>query len=992
MSAINKGDTVEEFGEIDGEHDTPVHPEISRRSFIEQAIKATLLLSRPAKIFGDGAAKAVTLSGRAADDVLATFSSPPQSAKPWVYWYWLSGNISREGITVDLEALQRAGVGGVAIMNLRGIMPGTVKFMTPEWRTLFHHAVIEADRLGLEINMNHEDGQETAGGPWIKPDHAMQTVVWTETSIQGPRQYSAVLPQPHAVLDYYRDIAVLAFRSPVGAEGISESTAPKITKGFDPPCILHEYSKPFTARSFTLVAPTGSTAIEEKGPASLPQWELQRSDDGKVFHTVGSFDPAGYLPRTFPLSPVRGRYFRLLAPSAESLRDLQSLTFSNGYRRAEFQLFPSTQVSLWEQKSGRVNTAWIGNENPSAAPLDAIPRASIVDLIEFMDESGRLNWATPEGHWTILRIGHTPTGRLNGLATLEGSGLIVDTLSRAGIDAHFPAVMEKLLEDSKPFVGKSFVNCYHDSWEAQAQNWAPNFREEFRQRRGYDLTPFLPVMASGRIVESLDVSERFLWDLRRTIADLIADNYWGRLAELCHEHGIRLMAQASGGQVQFMADQLLFWSKPDIPMCEFWFNPEPSELWSGCKLATSAAHIYGKKIVAAEAFTSISVAGYPGGQWLEHPFLLKRLGDRAFCIGINRLALNHCVHQPDANAKPGLAFALVGTEIDDERNAAAEKNTPQDGRPPPSATYVGTIGSSLERTQTWWEPGAAWMAYLARCQHVLQEGLYVADVCVLVDEGAPSVNEEASSALLRPVTLPAGYSFDCINLEALSQATGRERRIVLPSGMSYRLLVLASSPCMTPALARTIKGLAQAGAIIVGPRPKASPSLSDYPSCDEDVRRIADELWGQGKVVEKALPEVLATLALVPDFAFTSLAEDAELCFIHRRTFDADVYFISNQRNRFEDVSCTFRVDGKIPELWDPDSGHVSTLGFYQSQGGRTCVPLRLDPCGSAFVVFRRPAVTAVASVSRDSTPPPPFYHGLGEQFQGAEIVINDED
>ena len=944
---------------------------ITRRSFLEKTTKTTLLLSAGPAFFMEDMKLPASPANRESD-LESGFVNPPHSAKPWAGWAWLNGNISREGITADLEAMKTAGLCGAWLQTDESAKRGPIRFMTSEWRELFHHAVTEAARLGLAIDMATNDGYD-CGGPWITPDHAMQKLVWTETQVQGPRELSMSLPQASANLNYYRDIAVIAYRIPTDEEDISDAVACKVevSRG-NPAFILHEYERPLTARGITVVA-----WPPYKGSSDSLQWELQVSDDGSTFRTIVRFELEGYVPKTFPIEEVRARYFRLLAPFGDALKnpDLPP-AFLHGYDQAGFRLFRSARLRLWEQKAGFINAVSIDGQDGPPAPVKETRLEDVIDITSHMKDGGGLDWNVPEGNWWLLRIGHTPTGKLIGSATQEGKGLVVDTLSRVGVESNFQGMMQKLLEDSKPFVGKALRYFHLDSWEAGEQNWTREMRQEFQRRRGYDMTPYLPVMTGGRIIESAQKSERFLWDLRRTIADLIAENYWGRLTEFCHAHGLRFTGQTANSYTQFMCDPLLSSSKVDVPMCEFWFTEQAEELWPECKLVPSAAHAYGKKIIAAEAFTSLTggSGGYSGaGQWREHPFSLKSLGDKAYCSGINRFFLSHYTHQPDLNAKPGLM--MVGQDVDS--SVAGQNVTP-----------TGMItGTNFDRTQTWWVPGSAWIRYLTRCQYLLQEGTYVADLCVLLEEGAPST-------LKRPKTLPLGYEFDCINLEVLQQAkVTKDRALTLSSGTSYRLLVLPESSRMTPVLARRVKELVKAGAVVVGPKPSASPSLSGYPRCDDEVRRIADELWDSGEVLQMPIPKVLSMLDLKPDLEFKGKVGDEDLRFIHRRCNDYEIYFISNQKSRFEEIECTFRVSGKVPELWDPNSGRIVESAVYEGRDGRLLLPLRMDPYGSIFVVFRKPAAAEpIVSVTKNGVPFPQFINGLGDAFQGVELTVVDEE
>ncbi len=636
------------------------------------------------------------------DRLETAFLNPPDSARPWVYWFWLNSNITREGITADLEAMKAAGIGGVLIMEVdQGAPVGPVAFASPQWLDLFNHVLSEADRLGLEVNMNNDAGWNGSGGPWVKVEQSMQKITTSETSTEGPRPFREKLPQPQAVANYYRDINVLAFPTPVG-----------------------------------------NTRIPDIG------------------------DKAAYSPG---LSAMQ-------APA------------------------------LW----------------PEPAAEEVIAPSQLIDLTAKMDGEGMLTWDVPAGKWTILRIGHTTTGKENHPTPASGSGFECDKMSKEAAETHFAGLMGKIIERCGPLVGKSLVATHIDSWENGSQNWTPSFREEFRQRRGYDLTPFFPVM-TGRIVGSRETSERFLWDLRQTVNELVLQNYAGHFREMARRNGLRLSIEP---YTWCPCDELAYGGCADEPMGEFWswwFNGGRKYGFSfSCTQAASAAHIYGKKIVGAEAFTACDLE-----RWLGHPANIKDLGDWAFCEGINRFVFHRYAMQPWLHVAPGMS--------------------------------MGPWGLHYERTQTWWDMSRAWHQYLARCQHLLRQGLFVADVCYLGAEASPQSIYGQKRFLAKPSESPdpgndqyprerMDYSFDLCSAEALlTRMSVKDNRLVLPDGMSYRLLVLPNMETMTPKLLAKIKELVEAGATIVGSRPSKSPSLSDYPACDRTVQALAAELWGPGE-------------------------------------------------------------------------------------------------------------------------------------------------
>ncbi|MHB1036825.1 MAG: glycosyl hydrolase [Pirellulales bacterium] len=743
-----------------------------------------------------------TAYGGQPDTLASAFARPPQAARPWVYWFWLNGNITREGITADLEAMKRVGVGGVLIMEVdQGAPLGPMAFMGPEWRKLFQHVVAEANRLGLEVNMNNDAGWNGSGGPWIKPEQSMQKIVFSETNVEGPKHLEAPLPQPAAVAGYYRDIEVLAFPTP------------------------------------------GAYRIE--------------NIQAKACYNVGGAGPA-----------------------------------------AEKDL-PAEMV---------------------------IDRGRVVDLTARMDKDGRLAWDVPPGKWTIVRFGHTSTGAENAPSPASGRGLECDKLSKEGIEANFAGMMAKLVADVGP-AGKALTATHIDSWENGAQNWTARMREEFQKRRGYDPLPWLPVV-TGRVIGSLELSERFLWDLRQTVSDLVVENYAGHMRELARKNGMRLSIEAYGGP----CDNLPYAGRADEPMCEFWIG---GGAMSTCKEMASAAHTYGKPILGAESFTAADQE-----KWREHPASIKALGDQAFCDGVNRFVFHRYAMQPWLDRRPGMT--------------------------------MGPWGIHYERTSTWWEWTPAWHEYLARCQFLLRQGNFVADLCYLEPEAAPKSGRAHERN---------GYDYDDASAEVvLTRMTVKDGRLTLPDGMSYRLLVLPDGAPATPALLSKIKDLVQAGATVLGPRPRKSPSLNNYPQCDDEVKKLADELWGdcdgvkvnqrrfgQGTVACGVAPEkLLAQLGTAPDFT-----SRPRLNYIHRAVGDTDIYFVANPKPQAVAATCTFRVTGKQPELWRPDGGRIERAAMFRGQDGGTQVRLTLGPSGSVFVVFRNRAdgFDPVVAVTRDGKP-----------------------
>jgi len=808
------------------------------------------------------------------------FVSPPDSARPWVYWMWMDGNLSRDGITADLEAMQRAGIGGVVICEVNvGVPRGPVEFMSPEWRRLFKHVVREAERLGLEVTLNAGPGWTGSGGPWVRPEQSMQHLVASEIEIIGPKHFEDPLPRPQrrpaffgdgalpaelerAKNDYYQDVAVLAFPTPTGEARLAQ--------------------------------------IDEKALYVRAPYSSQ--------------------PGVKPFIPMSAEYPAL----------------------------------------------------PAGA---AVERGRVIDLSDRLAADGRLAWDVPDGRWTVLRFGRTTNGANTRPAPVPGLGLECDKFDKAALDSHFDAFVTTLLREIGPRrsrAGAGWTFLHIDSWEMGAQNWTGAFRDEFRRRRGYDLLPYLAAL-TGRAVGNLEVSERFLWDLRLTAQELVVENHALHLKELGRRHGFGLSIEPY--DMTPCAD-LTLGTVADVPMGEFWlfgFNTAHSVIE-----AASVAHTCGRRVVAAEAFTSSEAEA-----WRAYPASMKALGDWAFAAGINRIVFHRYQHQPRSGLRPGMT--------------------------------MGPYGVHWERTQTWWEMVPAYHAYLARCQVLLRQGLPVADVCYLVGEGGPHVFRAPATALRGDPPDRLGYNFDgCAPETLLTRMSAKDGKLVLPDGLTYRLLVLPEQETMTPLLLRKVKELVAAGATVVGPRPKKSPSLSGYPDCDTEVRRLADEMWGsadgagameraygEGRVVWDRAPGTMPSPSSMAQEATQAARSDkttwdvgapplaepeqygdfgvvvrllegmgvrpdfeskARLRYTHRRDGETDIYFVSNAENRALDAECVFRVTAKQPELWDAVTGEIRSLEEFSLAGGRISVPLRFEPHQSFFIVFRKPVARAKAT------------------------------
>jgi hypothetical protein len=766
----------------------------------------------------------------AAGDLEKNFVNPPDSAKPGVYWYFMNGNLNGKEMTADLESMKAAGLGNLVFLEVELSSPpgGPVAFMSPKWQELFVQSVRDAERLGIDISLGIGPGWCGSGGPWVKPEQAMQHLVFSTVELKGPQSHSAILPLPkqrstewHKMdSPYYEDVAVLAFPS----------------------------RKP-------LISDIDERALFYRGPYTLRK-EVK------------------------PYLPTSARY-------------------------------------------------------AEPGPDGVVQPNEIVDLTKQLKPDGTLTWNVPTGDWTIVRMGRRPTGASSRPAPSTGLGLECDKFDVKALEFHLDQYVGKLLERIGPRAKEHGLTTLHmDSWESGAQNWNPSLLDDFKKRRGYDARPFL-LAYTGRAIESLEKSERFLWDLRLTAQELVLENHAEATKTYARKHGLELSIEPYDMNP---AGDLDLGAVADVPMAEFWNNALESSY--SCFVASSIAHVMGRPIVSAEAFTS--VAGLD-----EYPWSLKNQGDWAFCVGINRFVFHTFAHQALGDAyKPGMTF--------------------------------GPYGVHWHRNQTWWPMVSDYHRYLSRCSELLRQGVSVSDVLYLTPEGTPHIFLPPPSALEGSGRLAdkKGYGFDgCSPKILMARAEVKDGLIAFPGGSSYRLIVLPQVETMTPGLLAKIRDLVKAGATIVGAPPVKSPSLSGYPACDGEVQALAKDLWGSLDAPKTATKrsygkgaihwggEPSDTPPLYPSYELTAailksmgVVEDftatGPIRYGHRRAKDRDIYFASNRTGESAKADCRFRVAEGNPQLWDPVTGEQRPLPRFERKDGITTIPMEFDAFQSFFVVF----------------------------------------
>ena len=899
------------------------------------------------------------------------FLSSDNSAKPWVYWYWMNGNVTKEGITADIEAMKEIGIGGALLMTIGGPRerPGLDSIfnqLSPGWWKLVEHAFKEAERNGIQLGMAACDGWATAGGPQIKPKDAMKKVVWSLTTIQGGKHVNEKIPVPPLYSGiyqdfgeelsgdrkFYRDIACYAFPVIEGVtKNMSDYTFKVLTNipGIDAEKLfdgnLREtavntkdngfiqigFEESFTCRSVRLFCPHNRSFGYPFYGASM---EVLCSDDGNSFTSLGRFKPDQHgwqddgCPVTFRIPETRAKFYRFIYDTDTTIP--VTMRYVGAVRKylslSEIEISPVPWIDHFEAKAAyRYRVA--PQMNPGVNPNGSLPLSGMINVSEYMDSTGVLRWNAPDGQWTVLRMGYTLTANKNETGG-GGTGLESDKFSKEATQLAFDGwLREAINRVGKDKAGKVFSLMHVDSWEAATQNWTESFIDEFSSRRGYDPIPYLPALA-GFPVESQEVYENFLYDFRLTIAELLNDNFYREIADLSHQSGCEFSSEATGPVM--ISDGMLHYKYVDRPMGEFWKDdPVPYDKPEDVQDAVSGAHIYNHRIVQSEAFTDVD------SKWYEHPFTLKARGDYNFCKGINKLFIHVFVSQPFIDKNPG--FTLY------------------------------TIGLHFNRGQTWWKQAKPWIDYLTTCQSMLQKGFQVADVLCFTGMDIP--RRGLLPDQVKPA-IPEGYKYLSVNPDALlNQVTIENGEMKLANGASYKVFVLPDDPFLgngkySVEVMKKIEKLVKSGVILVGPKPSDALGLKNYQDNKKEVTDISNSLWGNCNGVDitsnrhgkgyvywgESLESVFTKEKIFPDL-ICSGADSIE--FIHKKNGSVDFYFISNQKGIAQEFTCSFRMSNKTPEIWNPITREKESCDFEYGDA-RTVIKLNLSPFESLFVVFKQ--------------------------------------
>jgi hypothetical protein len=927
------------------------------------------------------------------------FQPTIESSKPWVYWYWMKSAYSKAGITADLEAMKQSGIAGAYLMTIKGpanppLIDPPVLQLSPEFWDMIHWAFQEANRLGLKMAFHGADGFAVAGGPWITPEMSMQKIVWSTTEILGGKKIALQLPVPEHYKDYYKDIATFAIpikeyqtNSQIQLPKVTTSNNSDATFLADPKkednfkfaekgWIQYEFNQPFTCKSIV---------IETKGRDFQAQRLIvEVSNDGVnfKFHERMVAPRHGWqdmdFPHTHTITPVTAKFFRFVYDPVGTEPGAEDLDFAKWKQNLKVSKITLSNQALIDNYEGKSGVIWRLSPETSAKQIpnsESFKKSEIINVSSLVDANGNLNWKAPKGKWKIIRMGHTSTGHENATGG-AGKGLEVDKfnpeLIRFQLDHWFGQMVRTIGPD---LASKTLEILHFDSWECGSQNWSSGFQAEFQKRRGYNLVDYLPVIA-GIPIESADLSEKVLYDVRKTIAELVADNFYGTVAQIARENNVKLSSENVAPVVT--SDALLHFKYVDYPSGEFWLKSPTHDKPFDMIDAISGGHIYGKDIIQAESFTALRM------DWDEHPGNLKTVADRNYALGINRLFYHVFVHNPWTDRKPGMT-------LDD-------------------------IGSFFQRDQTWWKPGKAWFDYCQRVQLQLQKGKPVIDLAVFIGEDFPSRsfvpdrlvpfipnvfgaarlesekirldNEgQPTTKMPKEVTYSKnntdlsqwinplnGYQYDSFNADVLiHNAKVENGKISFGGGIQYGALLFPGSHKMAPnkmislaAAEKIIELLKEGATIFIDEKPDLQPGKHT----DEERRKwqnVVDEIWnnnsntsswkiGKGTVIKLPfLGNDFTSIGIEQDIYFPKLnrADSETIAWAHRKSESEEIYFLSNQKEEKRNVEVSFRFSGKIPELYNPVTDKTVVLSEWKIENGRTIIPLVFEANESCFIIFK---------------------------------------
>lgn len=892
--------------------------------------------------------------------VSTNFSSPASQYYPETWFHFNGNNITKEGITLDLQAIKDAKLQGIHLFSKNGRpYPGIeqIKVLSPEWEEMVRHAADECQRLDLKFTMQNCPGWSMTGGPWVPVEEAQREIVestYRFTGSQTIEENLELIAEYHTVDYDYKDVQLIAFPTPQGdIDGVqipstieSNNKIVPWAKLFDPSLSvdiankntsaeLKEYKskgikkmdngytwvkvgfdKETTLRSIVL-SPFRHMIMEKEYPCIDLSIKVEAKKNGELQELTTIKIPDGcWCDRQYNIT--------LAIPETSSTEFVFTFIGKHSITPGIMHLSSQARIHNIETKAGKALRSLEKDVTISYTEQNIIPIEKVINLTSQMDNNGTLNWDVPEGEWTVVRFGHVNMRRTNKPAMPESTGWECSKLDKQAIENHLRnGMIGQMIKDGGPIGDGKLDGLLIDSWESFIPNWTMHSEDmfmEFEQRRGYSMKPYLPA-TMGYIVESSETTTKFLRDWRQTLDDVYIENFFNHFAKIAHEMGAEVYTEAAGGEV-LPIDPMRYYGVSDNPMTEFWYPKAPSSQNVYSKPiynAASATHLYNKPFLSAEACTQLGV------KWNEHPFTVKYLIDFNFTKGVNHLVFHTFSHTPQREVFPGSSFG-------------------------------GSIGFPFVRQQTWWPYMPDFTNYLARCQYILQQGEYVADVLWYYGDHFERPPHDKDY-------FPEGYRFDYLNAEVLQEKLSvKDGVIKVKNGGNYRIISLRDSEYMMLSTARKLKELVLQGAVILGDKPQDSPSLMDDTKDVVALKAIAEELWGntdsgvksvgKGKVYwGLALDEVLEAENIAQD---VKVPADLPISWIHRQTTDADYYFVSTTSEQPIDVSLSFRIQDASPQLWDPFTGRQKEAQVWNRDDNYTHVALSLVPVGSSILVFPR--------------------------------------
>lgn len=879
------------------------------------------------------------------DYIYKNFQNPPAEARPQVWWHWMNGNVSKDGIRKDILWMHNSGITGFHVfdagMGCPQIVPKLITYLSPEWKDCLKYAVSLADSLHMDVTIAASPGWSCTGGPWVKPEDAMKKITWHSMIINGGRTFKGKLPEAFNAtgnfrdmdngnlntVKYYKDIAVIAVKLNSGDDSpeslkarltcsggnftLEQLNDEKLKKGekLTPDSegklwIEYTYPQPQTIRALSIC--DGSIRDNWDNGLARSLFHLECSDNGKDYKKICDIPQGGAYQQTISIPKTTAKHFRLVCDHPQGSGKDAFMHFS------EFSLHPSSRVNFAEERAGFSSYSRL-NSYPMVKSDDAIPTENVIDISNYADSEGNLNWKAPAGKWQIYRFGYSLTGKVNHPASPQGTGLEVDKLDKAAVNRYLTHYLDIYRDATGGMLGKRGINgLLIDSYEAGNATWTINMPREFSSRRGYELYKWLPVIA-GRIIGSSDESERFLYDWRKTIGELIAENLYGESERIAHENGMQTYFESNESSRQYLADGMSVKSHADIPMGAMWARQEKDRLMYAFDLkeSSSAAHVYGRRFTAGESMT---VAGHEGMAYSFHPGNLKKVADHEMSCGLNRFVIHESAHQPVDDKRPGLS--------------------------------LGQYGQWFNRHETWAKRAKTWTDYLGRSCYMLQLGKNVAQIAYYYGTD----NSVTGICGVDKVSVPRGYGYDFIGPDELLKETDiKNKELVTRGGASYKMLWISPVVVkMSVSELRKIAAIAKAGIPVYGEKPLANNELKQN---NDEWQNLVNEIWNSGLsnvITPLQTNNPLETAGIAKDIDFP---EDCKINYIHRTTPEGDVYWISNASDKAIDTKVSVKAQGLEPQIWHPEDARREKVA-YNTDMGRTTVNLKLNPHDAVFLVM----------------------------------------